>query len=188
MTLKPRERILKTATELFLRNGYHATGIDTIVAEAGVAKMTLYKHFKSKEDLIVEVLKARDISWRERFMSVEQMAHTPEDRLMALFDVLEDWFCDDDFYGCAFINAAAEYSVQGDDNPMLNVAVGHTQAVADYVRSLAVQANVKDVDAFTTQLCLLIEGAIVMALIHRKPAVAQDAKQAANSLLNLFTQ
>jgi AcrR family transcriptional regulator len=189
MTLKPKERILKTATDLFLRDGYHATGIDTIVAEAGVAKMTLYKHFKSKEELIIEVLKARDESWRAWFTStVERLADTPQDRLLAMFDALQDWFDDDDFHGCAFINAAAEFSNQRENNAVLSVAVGHTQAIADYVRDLAVQAKVKDADALTTQLCLLLEGSIVMALIHNHPKVAQDAKQAAKSLLGLFAQ
>jgi Transcriptional regulator len=106
-----REHLIETAQRLFSRNGYHGTGIDMILKESGVAKKTLYYHFQSKEDLIVEVLKRYD----EQFSvmvdrKVNQLADNPKDRLLAIFDVAHEWFSDKHFYGCMFINAIGEYS------------------------------------------------------------------------------
>jgi len=182
--VKPRERILETAAKLFVRDGFHATGIDTIVAEAEVAKMTLYKHFESKETLILEVLRRGDEQWRTRFEStVEKMAKTPEKRLLALFDALQDWFEDEDFYGCTFINASAEYSVHKDDNKVLDVAGEHNRLVSEYVYDLALEAKVNDPQKLSNHISLLIEGAIVSAMIKGQANVAQEAKEAAKILI-----
>ncbi len=182
--VKPRERILDTAAKLFVRDGFHATGIDTIVAEAEVAKMTLYKHFESKDTLILEVLRRGDEQWRARFEStVEKMAKTPEKKLLALFDALQDWFEDEDFYGCTFINASAEYSAQKEDNKVLDVAEEHNNLVGEYIHSLAAKAKIKDPAKLTKQISILMEGAIVCAVIHGQAEVAQEAKEAAKVLI-----
>lgn len=181
--VKPRERILDSASKLFVRDGFHATGIDTIVAEADVAKMTLYKHFESKEALIIEVLRRGDEKWRARFeATVKKLAKTPEKRLLALFDALGDWFEDDDFYGCTFINASAEYSVRRDNNKVLQAAEDHSNRVGEYIYGLAVAANAKDPKQLASHLGLLIEGAIVKAVTSGQPEVAQKAKEAAKIL------
>ena len=106
MASTKRENLIETARRLFYRDGFHRTGIDAILAEAGVAKMTLYKHFKSKDELILATLRLRDERFRNSFMkAVEQRAEKPADRLLAVFDVLEEWFRTDEFCGCLFINA-----------------------------------------------------------------------------------
>lgn len=183
--VKPKERILDAAAKLFVRDGFHATGIDTIVTEADVAKMTLYKHFESKDALIVEVLRRGDEKWRARFEAkVEQLAQTPEQRLLAVFDALQDWFEEDDFYGCTFINASAEYSMQRDNNKVLQVAEDHSNRVGEFIYGLAVAANAKDPKQLATHLGLLMEGAIVKAVTSGQPEVAQKAKEAAKVLIH----
>lgn len=183
--VKPKERILDAAAKLFVRDGFHATGIDTIVTEADVAKMTLYKHFESKDALIVEVLRRGDEKWRARFEAkVEQLAQTPEQRLLAVFDALQDWFEEDDFYGCTFINASAEYSMQRDNNKVLQVAEDHSNRVGEFIYGLAVAANAKDPKQLATHLGLLVEGAIVKAVTSGQPEVAQKAKEAAKVLIH----
>ena len=96
MATSRREHLVDTALELFYQDGFHATGIDKILAKAGVAKMTMYKHFKSKDELILAVLRRRDELFRNWFMrEVERRAQTPSERLLALFDVYDDWLHDD---------------------------------------------------------------------------------------------
>ena len=189
MTKKPKERILEKATELFLRDGYHATGIDKIVAEANVAKMTLYNHFPSKNELIVAALKHRDQSWRAWFESrVNEVADTPKERLLAMFDVLQEWFVQEDFFGCAFINAAAEYGKEKESNKILDTIEEHKLLLALFVEKLAIQAGAADAKNLSLQLAALLEGAIVLALILRNPEVAQETKGAAKVLIEQATE
>jgi AcrR family transcriptional regulator len=105
-----RDHLMATAWRLFYRDGYRAVGIDMILAEAGVAKMTLYNHFSSKDELIIAVLEKRDCELRASIIAqVEATAGSPSDRLLAVFDWLETWFGSSDFNGCAFIRALSEY-------------------------------------------------------------------------------
>ena len=105
-----REHLVETALRLFYEKGFHATGIDTILAESGVAKMTLYKYFKSKDDLILAALELRDRRWMGWFGGeLKRRGKTPRQRLLAVFDILGDWFGQDEFRGCLFLNAASEY-------------------------------------------------------------------------------
>ncbi|MEJ0001390.1 MAG: helix-turn-helix domain-containing protein [Verrucomicrobiota bacterium] len=95
---------------LFRDRGFHATGIDAVLAESGVAKRTLYLHFRSKDELILAALAQRDLEWRDWFRkAIARRAETPEKRLLAIYDALEEWFLRPDFHGCMFINAAAEF-------------------------------------------------------------------------------
>jgi AcrR family transcriptional regulator len=182
---KKRDQLVEAALELFSREGFHATGIDKILGAAGVAKMTLYKHFRSKEELILAVLRLRDERWRNRFMlGVERRAKEPEDRLLAMFDQLGEWFADEGFSGCMFINATAEYADHGD--PIHAASAEHKRLVEKYVRGLAGQAGVVEPGVLASQLCLLMEGAVVLTQVC--PAddggcAAARAKVAAGVLL-----
>ncbi len=101
-----REQLIQAALELFNKDGFHAVGIDAISERAGVTKKTLYHHFKSKEELILTVLRYRDERYRNDFMrSVEARAESPAGRLLAIFDVAEELFKQDDYYGCLFVGA-----------------------------------------------------------------------------------
>ena len=110
-----RERLMRAASYLFCNHGFAATGIDTILARAETAKATLYNHFASKEELIAAVLQAEGETWREWFFGrLAQVEGSARDRLLAVFDVLQDWFADPGFYGCPFINAVAEFDTGND--------------------------------------------------------------------------
>ena len=177
------EHLLETALSLFYKNGFHATGIDAILAESGVAKMTLYKHFKSKDDLILAALELRDTRWMNEFREqLKRRGKTPRQRLLAVFDILEDWFQQDDFRGCMFINAASEYC--GLDPRMADLAARHKRLARDVIQNLAQEAGARFPATLADQLSLLVEGAIVMALMEKSPAWASTARNAAQTLIN----
>jgi AcrR family transcriptional regulator len=177
-----RDRLIDTALDLFYRDGFHATGIDKILAVAGVAKMTLYKHFKSKDELILAVLRRRDERFRNWFMrAVEQRAKAPRERLLALFEVLDDWLSGRDFSGCMFANAAAEYARR--DDPIHVTCAEHKRLILGYVQGLAAAAGAKDPETLAQGLGLLMEGAIVMAHTAGQPDAARQARKAAEVLV-----
>ena len=179
----PRDRLLDAALELFYRDGFHATGIDKILAESGVAKMTLYKHFRSKDELILAALRRRDEEFRNWIMrTVEKRAKSPRDRLLAVYDALEEWFGRRGFHGCMFINAAAEYP-DGRD-PIHASCAEHKTLILGYLQGLAEAAGAGDPKELAEQLNLLSEGAIVMAHVCGDRTAARVAKKAARVLLD----
>lgn len=182
MSSKKRDHLVDTALRLFEAQGFHATGIDTILAEAGVAKMTLYNHFKSKDALIVAALSHyNDQSIAAMRRRVKQHGGTAQDKLLATFDALEEWFAAPDFNGCLFINAAAEY---GDcDNPIHEECARHKREVFDLYLSLTTETGVTDPRGTAQQLLLLREGAIVVAHVLGAPIAARQARRGAEVLL-----
>ncbi|MFT5426148.1 MAG: AcrR family transcriptional regulator [Gammaproteobacteria bacterium] len=178
-----REQLIETAARLFAKNGFHATGIDMILAEAGIAKKTLYNHFRTKDELILAALRKHDGEFRNNFMkSVEELAETPEARLLAIFDVAKIWFSDNNFYGCMFINAVGEYSEQ--DSAVREVCKEFKRLMRGYIKSLAEQAGIKEVEDLTSELALLLEGSIVTAQVSELNDKAADtAKRIARTLI-----
>ena len=178
-----REQLIDTALRLFARHGYRATGIDTILAEAGVAKMTLYHHFKSKDELIVAALRRRDDEWREWFMGrVSKRATTPRGRLLAVFDVLEEWFRARDYHGCSFGQAATEF--RDPKHAVHKMASEHKQQLLAYFRELAAAAGAKDSELLAQQIGLLVEGAVIHMEVFPEPEVARIAAAAAEKLVD----
>ncbi len=142
MASAKRDRLIDTALELFNRDGYRATGIDKILAESGVAKMTLYNHFGSKDELILAALERRDARWRDWFRhAVERRAETPRGRLLAVFDALEEWFAQADFQGCMFMRAASEFCAC--DDPIHAVAAEHQRLLLAELGDLAADGGAK---------------------------------------------
>ena len=181
-TSQKREQLIETALRLFARHGYRATGIDTILAEAGVAKMTLYHHFKSKDELIVAALRRRDAEWRGWFMDrVSKFAATPRARLLAVFDVLEEWFRDREYHGCSFGQAATEF--RDPRHAVHKMASEHKQQLLAYFRELASAAGAKDAELLAQQIALLVEGAVIHMEVFREPQVARIADDAARKLV-----
>ncbi len=177
-----RDHLVDTALKLFCRDGFHATGIDTILAEAGVAKMTLYKHFKSKDELILAALRRQDEQFRNWFMrSVERRGRTSAERLVAIFDVLEERCSDRGYRGCAFINASAEYGSH--DDPIHAVAAESKRLTCAYLRELAVGVGAQDPEELARQLMLLMEGAIVLTQVTGEPGATRQAQKAASVLI-----
>ena len=182
MASSKRDHLVETALDLFCRDGFHATGIDKILAASGVAKMTMYKHFKSKDELILAVLHRRDETFRNGFMrDIERLAKTPRQRLLAIFDVLEEWFGGRKFTGCTFINASAEFA--SPDDPIHTAAAEHKRLVLSYVVELTTAAGAKDPQALAQGLMLLMEGAVVMAYVAGQSDAAAQAKKTAKILL-----
>jgi len=182
MAVSRRDHLVDTALEMFCRDGFHATGIDKILAQAGVAKMTLYNHFRSKDELILAVLRRRDERFRHWFVrAVERRATAPRERLLAIFDGLEEWFGRPDFTGCTFINAAAEYTAQHD--PIHAFSAEHKRLVEGYVRELAQAAEAADPETLARNLMLLIEGAIALAHVTGTSDWARHARAAAEVLI-----
>jgi len=176
------ERILNTASSLFYREGIRNVGIDRIIAESGVAKMSLYNHFKSKDALIEAWLRQQDEQWCEWLKTtVEQRASNPSQQLLAIFDALREWFEGPDFRGCAFINASVELA--NADHPGHRVALEHQQSIYRYIKSLAQSAEVSLPEQLARQLLLLLQGAIVVAMMEGSWSTASQAKKVAAILI-----
>jgi len=181
-----RAHLMATAWRLFYRDGYRVVGIDTILAEAGVAKMTLYNHFPSKEDLIVAVLEKRDLEIRAGLLAaVEASGRSPTRRLLGVFDWLDGWFASDDFKGCAFIRALSEYPEP--DHPIHRTAWRHKQAVIAMLAELAAAAGAKNPAGLAETLSLLIDGAIIATHATGSTVPSSAARAAATNLLKLAT-
>lgn len=158
-----RERVLETAYRLFSQHGTRAVGVDRIIAESGVAKMTLYRNFASKDDLILAFLELREARWTRGWLqeAVEGRAATPAQRLLAIFDVFGEWFARDDFEGCSFINVMLEIDDPG--SPVRRESVRQLSEIRGFIGGLAREAGVQDADAFARQWHILMKGSIVAA-------------------------
>lgn len=184
--LSKREQLIQAALELFSRRGYHAVGVDAISERAGITKKTLYHHFKSKEELILAALRYYDERFRNDFMrSVESKTEDPTGRLLAVFDVVEEWFNKDDFAGCLFVGAMGEYPEE--DTPIRNICQESKWLTQGYIKSLAEKAQVQEADQLSEQLFLLIEGSITMAQVNNSSLCAIQAKEAAKVLIENST-
>ena len=182
-----RDHLIEVATELFNRCGYHASGIDRVIAEAGVAKTTLYRHFRTKEDLIVAVLQRIDAQHREGLRAaVDQLAHEPKQKILASFDVLEDWFRGNSFYGCPFMSAASEYNVR--TSPVFQVVVLHKRLMIAYFEELARAAGLDEPARIGEEINLLHEGATAVAQVNGDPSTARRAKAMAARLIDAAGQ
>ena len=187
MAQSRRDHLIETALELFNDAGYHATGIDRILAEAGVAKMTLYKHFKSKNELILAALTRRDEHWLAWFRkAVERHARHhadagPRARLRAVFDALEDWLRTPSFNGCLFCKAAAEFPELND--PIHAVAARHHRSLLAVLKELAEDAGARRPARLARELLLLMEGAISVTQVNGQVGATQAAARAAEILI-----
>ena len=178
-----REQVIDVALKLFYKEGFHATGVEKIREEAGVSKKTLYNHFKSKDELILAVLRRRDEQFRNNLMRrVEQLGKTPVEKLEAIFDFIDEWFKSEFFWGCMFINASAEFTDM--DNPHHVVCAEHKRLVHKYIEKLGADAGVKNPNELAEQLNLLIEGAIVQAHVSGDSRAADRAREIGVILIN----
>ena len=177
-----RERILDTAYELFSRHGTRAVGVDRIIAECGIAKMTLYRNFPSKDNLILAFLERRDELWTRAWLQAEAQrgGSTPAERLLAIFDTFEGWFAQADFEGCSFINVMLE--VVEPESPVRQATVRHLADIRTFVSDLAEEAGIQDTDGFARQWHILMKGSIVSAAEGDLEAAAR-AKQLGGLLL-----
>jgi AcrR family transcriptional regulator len=158
-----RERCLLAAYDLFCRHGVQAIGVDRIVAEAGVAKMTLYRHFRSKDELVIAALEHRERVWTIGWLirETERRGRTPEERLLAIFDAFDEWFRREDFEGCLFINTMLES--RDPASPIRARAALGLDNVLRFICSLAEEAGMPEAETFARRWHGLLMGAIVLA-------------------------
>lgn len=183
MRQSKRDELVRKALKVYYKNGFHATGMDLLVAETGISKTSMYKHFRTKEDLILAVLRLRDENFRNwLFRRMDELADTAEQRLLAVFDALEEWFDERGFKGCMFIKASAEY--QEKEDPIHAQSVEHKRLIFEHIKAICDAAGAADPEKLACQLLLLKEGAIVMAVLGHGCDAARDAKAAARCLID----
>lgn len=176
-----KEKILATAFRLFYAQGLRAAGIDTIIAESGVAKATFYKYFPAKDDLVLAYLEKVDGIWTGQLHAAAEAAGPdPAARLVGLFDALGSACRRDGYRGCAFINAAAE-SASG--TRVHERTVAHKEHVRAWIRELAVQAGAPDPDQLARSLTLVLDGGLASGVLDADPAAAAAARFTASQLV-----
>ena len=169
-----KDRILETADRLFYLQGIRAIGVDTIAAEIGISKRTLYNHFPSKDALIAAYLE-------RRFVTPRPSEKPPAEQILGTFDALERRFSAKDFRGCPFVNAVAELGAE--DQSVRRIAIEFKESRRVWFRDLLVRLGVKEPEALATQLAVLVDGCIAQDLVRNDPAMARAAKEAAKVLL-----
>ena len=182
MAARKRDHLLAVAQRMFCGAGFHAVSVDSIIEDAGVARMTLYKNFGSKDDLIVATLRREDKMFRQWLVSsIEARSSKPKDRILSLFHALHDRFASEGYYGCAFIRASIEYP--SPNHPVHRAAREHKEMIRAYLRGLAAEVEGANPVELSEQLYLLMEGAITASQLHGEPWPAEYARQAAEKLL-----
>jgi len=176
LPVKPamKDRILETADRLFYLQGIRAVGVDTIAAEIGISKRTLYNHFPSKDALIAAYL-------ARRFVAPARSDKSPVEQILGTFDALERRFASKDFRGCPFVNAVAELG--SEDHSVRKIAIAFKESRRLWFRDLLMQLGIADAEGLATQLTLLVDGSIAQDLVRNDPAMARAAKEAARVLL-----
>jgi AcrR family transcriptional regulator len=179
-----RARLLDVAYDLFSRHGIRNVAVQQIVAESGVARATLYRHFKSKDELVLAFLQLREQRWT--FGSVEAEARrrgdNPEQRLLAIFDVFDEWFQRPDFEACSFVNVLFE---MGPGHPLGQASIQHLQQIRGMVVKLATEAGISEPIEFARSWHILMKGSIVSAT-EGDLGAAQRAKRMAKALIDAY--
>ncbi len=179
-----RKRILDAAYDLFSTRGIRAVGIDEIVARAEVAKATLYRHFRTKDELVLSFLERREELWTKEFVEAEarRRGATPEERLVAIFDVFDEWFHDEKFEACSFINTLLE---MGPEHVAGRASIVYLDNIRTLVADLAEEAGLRDTESFASSFQILMKGSIISAAGGDLEA-AQRAKAIARLVIEQY--
>jgi len=178
-----RDRLVDTAIDLCYHHGFNAVGLDRIISEVGITKTTFYKHFESKDDLLVEAIRKRDV-WESQAWKNEVRQRAGDDargQLLALFDVLDVWFNDPAFNGCLFINAAAEFPNPHD--PVHQAAASYKKKMRNDIRDMARSLAAKDAESFADLYVTIFEGTLILRQVHGRNDAAKVAKKLAEQLI-----
>lgn len=176
-----KKKLLDATERLIYAGGICATGMDLIVKSSGVARKTIYRYFRTKDELVAETLSKRDERWMRWFITESEKGGTPEGKLLATFDALEQWFFTPDFRGCAFINAAGEIGDASD--PIRAVAKEHKVKLRNYLLQLTKEFGADNPEELASEFLILIDGAITVALVMNDREAARKAQQLARKLL-----
>jgi AcrR family transcriptional regulator len=176
-----RERVSRAAYELFSRDGVRVVGVDAVIARAGTAKMTLYRNFPSKDDLILEFLRRREQLWTREWLQAESQrrGRTPQEQLLAIFDIFSEWFKQPDFEGCPFLTTMIE--INDKEHPIHQAAVSHLANIRSYIEDLAEAAGIDDPRSFGRKWHILMKGSIMAA--HEGDMAAADRAREIGELL-----
>lgn len=186
-----RDHLVDTATQLFSKNGFRATGIDTVLEESGVAKKTLYNHFRSKDELIIAALQKRSGDFLDQAragierLSPQQSGDPRMARVLAFFDVVGETVDCDDFSGCTFINASAEYPRR--DDPVHVACTNHKKLLTQFIEELIAELRLDDSHEVARQITLLLDGAIVTAHTTCDLTGIALARETVRRLLNSYS-
>jgi AcrR family transcriptional regulator len=181
---KTEEKILGTAAELFHRHGLRGVGVDQVIADSGVAKSTLYAHFRTKDELIAAYLRQTDESWMAKLKAAAQAAGPePADRVAGLFDALLASFDRHGFFGCPFISAAVEAEPGSKAH---EATVAHIRRRQAWLAELGRELGAEDSEAFAGHLGLLIDGALASGRLLQDRAVIDTAKAAAREAAAVY--
>ncbi|MBK8986830.1 MAG: TetR/AcrR family transcriptional regulator [Chloroflexi bacterium] len=180
--ITPKDKLFQTAARLFYQHGYRAIGVDTIAAESGIGKMTLYRHYPSKDDLIVAFLKDSNDGFWNYFEQATKDIPTPREKLLAFFQGLQDYVTTPACCGCPFLNVATEYPETGYSGHQ--VALEHKQSVRARFRQLAKDAGATNPEALADQLFLLMDGAYMASRMFGRKNPAMYVAEAAQVLVD----
>jgi AcrR family transcriptional regulator len=172
-----RQRILDSSYELFSRRGIRDVGVDDVIESADVAKATLYRHFRSKDDLVLAFLECREERWSQDLVEAgaRSRGSTPEEQLLAIFDVFDEWFRREDFEACSFINVLLE---MGPEHPAGRASMRHLENIRSVIRDLAKEARLRDPASFAHSWHILMKGSIVAAAEGDAEAARRAASMA----------
>jgi AcrR family transcriptional regulator len=179
-----RGRIVDTAYELFSRRGIRDVGVNELISRAGVAKATFYRHFATKDDLVLAFLEQRDRVWTVELVVAEarRRGSTPTEQLLAIFDVFGDWFRRDDFEACSFINILLE---MGANHPLGRASIDYLAKIRGHVQQLAEEAGLRDAEDFSRSWHILMKGSIISATEGDADA-AKRAQRMAKTLIEQY--
>ncbi len=178
-----REKILIAAAELFYGKGFNQVSVNEVIANSDVARATFYRYFPSKDELILEVMRFQAKRWLKWFEdALNQRASSPKGKILASFDVLQEWYISPDYHGCPFIKAALE--IADVSHPVNQVAVMARQSIRTYIFKLALEAGIPKPEVFSQQYLLLVSGSILMASIEDNPTGAEYARETLAVFMN----
>jgi AcrR family transcriptional regulator len=183
MSASKRDQLVENALKTFYRGGFNAIGMDRVAAESGVSKTAIYKHFRTKDELILATLELRDKNFRTWLIErIKALSATPRGKLLAIFDALHEWFQEPEYSGCMFVKASSEFMNHTD--PIYKASAAHKQMLLEYFTELARDAEAQNPKSLAEQLLVLKEGAIVMAHLDDPDQIAKAAKTAAKTIID----
>ena len=178
-----RDKILIAAAQLFYYKGFNQVSINEVIADSDVARRTFYRYFSSKDELIVEVVRFQAKGWLKWFEeTLNQRATCPREKILASFDVLQEWYDSPNYHGCPFIKAALE--IADVSHPVNEISVMARQSIRSYIFKLALDADIPKPEVFSQQYLLLVSGSILMASIENTAIGAEYARETLAVFMN----
>ena len=182
MSASKKDQLIQNALRAFYRGGFNDIGMDKVAQETGVSKTSIYKHFRTKDELILATLELRDSQFRAWLVSrIDAIATSPKEKLNAIFEALHEWFKEPEFSGCMFVKASSEFLNRGD--PIHKASAAHKRKLLEYFSELAKTAGANRPNELAEQLLILKEGAIVMAHLDDPDQIAASSKAAAETII-----